>query len=265
MRSISRKPEKERWNKAALDRFVGTPWGPVPPGVKTRKKRHVYITIDRVVKHGWTPGCPRCDDWENKQLNHSKACIERFTKLYPGETHKEEMDVAKPEDASASAAAEPGQPRDVEQVVPIPKPAARSLQIIPTAAASGQRADERVAAPVVAPGLADTRSPVEMPESAHAKKGHKNMAPRPNPNNGQKPMRMYDRLKRLAHSNSPPCHGMAPLGVKNFNGCIVAVKPGPYSSSLGALTNPTPSLRASRKAAPVIMARHKASAEISTT
>ena len=97
MRSIWRKVEAERWNKAALDRMVGSPWEPVPPGMKPKQKRHVYITLERAARHGWTVGCPRCHDWENKKVEHSPACIERFSKFYPGETQKEEMKVERPE------------------------------------------------------------------------------------------------------------------------------------------------------------------------
>ncbi|CAK0856447.1 unnamed protein product, partial [Prorocentrum cordatum] len=54
-RSIWRRPEKDRWDAQLLDRFVGSPWAPVPPGVKEVKPREVYITLDRIELKRKTP------------------------------------------------------------------------------------------------------------------------------------------------------------------------------------------------------------------
>ena len=42
--------------------------------------RGVYITIERIIEHGTTPGCKACT---GDSVRHTAACRERFAKLYP--------------------------------------------------------------------------------------------------------------------------------------------------------------------------------------
>ncbi|CAK0839054.1 unnamed protein product [Prorocentrum cordatum] len=88
-RSIWRRPEKDRWDAQLLDRFVGSPWAPVPPGVMEVKPREVYITLDRIIRLGKTPGCPGCR--APGEARRAAECRERFGKLVGAEKE----DVAK--------------------------------------------------------------------------------------------------------------------------------------------------------------------------
>ncbi|CAK0821956.1 unnamed protein product, partial [Prorocentrum cordatum] len=78
-RPIWRRPEKDRWDAQLLDRFVGSPWALVPPGVKEVKPREVYITLDKIIRLGKTPGCPGCR--APGEARHTAECRERFGKL----------------------------------------------------------------------------------------------------------------------------------------------------------------------------------------
>ena len=93
-RSIWRRPEERRWEVKYLDGMVGLPWQPkgeptvVPshnqaPSTPARRAPSVYITLERQLKHGPTPGCPgcHCDDTDPKP--HNAECRQRFEKLYP--------------------------------------------------------------------------------------------------------------------------------------------------------------------------------------
>ena len=79
-RSVWRRPEPRRWEKHRLEAVTGTPWQPkgqalVVPGDNKpltlpdgRKVRSAYITLERQIKHGPTPGCPGCNclGWRGK-------------------------------------------------------------------------------------------------------------------------------------------------------------------------------------------------------
>ena len=60
----------------------------VPPTPLEPKDRSVYITLDRLVKFGDTPGCKAC---EHRTRYHTKACRERFAQL----VQKEKDEIAK--------------------------------------------------------------------------------------------------------------------------------------------------------------------------
>ena len=46
-RSIWRRPDGKRFEKAVLEKTCGSAWEPIPPSVKEVKPRQVYITVDR--------------------------------------------------------------------------------------------------------------------------------------------------------------------------------------------------------------------------
>ena len=101
-RSIWRRPENKRWEQARLNAVTGTPWQPkgsltiVPqdnqrlpaPGTPAPgtpgggRQRSVYITVERQIKHGPTPGCPGCHCSDDYPKKHSKACRLRFESIY---------------------------------------------------------------------------------------------------------------------------------------------------------------------------------------
>ena len=69
-RSCYRRPEGKRWDKTVLDGMRGTPWQPKgeptavrgqPPTPGTPGRRGVYITLERQIERGATPGCPGCN------------------------------------------------------------------------------------------------------------------------------------------------------------------------------------------------------------
>ncbi|CAK0795275.1 unnamed protein product [Prorocentrum cordatum] len=59
-RSIWRRPESARWDRKILDAMVGEPWNPkgASDAPKAAAARGVYITLDRQIQRGGTPGCP---------------------------------------------------------------------------------------------------------------------------------------------------------------------------------------------------------------
>ncbi|CAE7321841.1 GIP, partial [Symbiodinium sp. CCMP2456] len=89
------RPEPRRWEKHRLEAVTGTPWQPkalVVPGDNKpltlpdgRKGRSVYITLERQIKHGPTPGCPGCNCSAGEVKPHSPECRKRFSELYPRE------------------------------------------------------------------------------------------------------------------------------------------------------------------------------------
>ncbi|CAE7038143.1 unnamed protein product, partial [Symbiodinium sp. CCMP2592] len=93
-RSIWRRPEEKRWELKHLEGMVGLPWQPrgepttVPsdnkaPATPGRRQPSVYITLERQIKHGKTPGCPGCECDDDNPKRHNDECRKRFEKLYP--------------------------------------------------------------------------------------------------------------------------------------------------------------------------------------
>ena len=62
-------PERLRWSKEKLDSVKGVPWQP---------KGELYITLDRQIKYGQTPGCPGCFSTLDDPKRHSAECKKRF-------------------------------------------------------------------------------------------------------------------------------------------------------------------------------------------
>ena len=93
-RSIWRRPENRRWSLEHLTKTKGSPWQPrgvptvmpgtpggvVAPGTPGRQ-RSVYITLDRQIRHGPTPGCPGCSCRADDPKPHNKECKARFEGL----------------------------------------------------------------------------------------------------------------------------------------------------------------------------------------
>ena len=137
-RSIWRRPGRNRWVKKVLEEFQGTPWDPTPRKQAEPVPRGVYITLDRQIEHGPTPGCPAC---AGDSRIHSKACRERFETLVrehgrpapqtPGGT--EQADVEMPPAAGSSAAAAAGSSGSGQQQ--------QSAAAAAAAAAAGARRD----------------------------------------------------------------------------------------------------------------------------
>ncbi|CAE7846389.1 GIP, partial [Symbiodinium necroappetens] len=86
-----------KWEKHRLEAVTGTPWQPkgqalVVPGDNKpltlpdgRKVRSAYITLERQIKHGPTPGCPGCNCLAGEVKPHNAECKKRFNELYPRE------------------------------------------------------------------------------------------------------------------------------------------------------------------------------------
>ena len=118
-RSVRRRVESKRFDPTFVNRMTGLPWQPrgVPertplapgqPLPKTRlegvvsKPRGVYITAERQIKYGRTPGCPGCDiPYGDAPGKHSPECRERFTKLVEAENKKAEVAPGRPSSGSA--------------------------------------------------------------------------------------------------------------------------------------------------------------------
>ena len=81
-RSVWRRPGPKRWQLTALEAYQGMPWDPQPAAARgaagAGAPRGVYITLDRQVEHGGTPGCPAC--FGHAKV-HSAECRERFGKI----------------------------------------------------------------------------------------------------------------------------------------------------------------------------------------
>ena len=93
---------RSQMEQARLNAVTGTPWQPkgsltiVPqdnqrlpaPGTPAPstpgggRQRSVYITVERQIKHGPTPGCPGCHCSDHDPKKHSKACRLRFENIY---------------------------------------------------------------------------------------------------------------------------------------------------------------------------------------
>ena len=108
-RSIWRRPGPARWSKRALEVFTGTPWDPEPRREARPAPRGVYITLDRQIEHGGTPGCPACF---GEARAHSAACRARFEELL----RKRAADAAdEPEAAPAEPAQQPAAAQSAQQ------------------------------------------------------------------------------------------------------------------------------------------------------
>ena len=86
-RSAFRRPEGRRWDRTILDRMKGLPWQPKgepiavrgKPAPATPGRRGVYITVDRQIRHGSTPGCPGCSTaYGENPKPHNAECRARF-------------------------------------------------------------------------------------------------------------------------------------------------------------------------------------------
>jgi hypothetical protein len=80
-RSIWRQTESRRWDVKFLDRFIGDPWNPKPLAVE-RGPRGVYISLNRQIKYGGTPGCTACFGHAKQ---HTPECRKRFEELTANE------------------------------------------------------------------------------------------------------------------------------------------------------------------------------------
>ena len=60
---------------------------PVPPPLRDTKARGVYITVERIIRFGETPGCKAC---RGKAVKHTDECRERFASLVSAERDEEE-------------------------------------------------------------------------------------------------------------------------------------------------------------------------------
>eukprot|EP00435_Cladocopium_sp_Y103_P039764 s3333_g10.t1 len=88
-RSLWRRPERLRWSRDKLDSMKGVPWQPKgeptsilrPESRPERGPRSVYITLDRQIKYGQTPGCPGCNSTLEDPKRHSAECKKRFEEL----------------------------------------------------------------------------------------------------------------------------------------------------------------------------------------
>ena len=98
-RSVRRRVEAKRFDPTFVLRMVGTPWQPRGTPERTPdapgrplpagrlegvvpKPRGVYITVERQIKHGRTPGCPGCDtSYGDAPVKHNATCRARFEKL----------------------------------------------------------------------------------------------------------------------------------------------------------------------------------------
>ena len=137
-RSVWRRAGPKRWDLSKLKAVVGTPWQPkgdatmvpgtpgaVAPGTPgeslARRERSVYITLDRQIKHGPTPGCPGCHCDADNPKPRNPECRERFSKLYPKASETLE---GKP-GADAGGTAHPGSsensPMDADSPAPAEK------------------------------------------------------------------------------------------------------------------------------------------------
>ncbi len=105
-RSIWRQPEKQRWDVKVLERMVGEPWNPKPV-VEARGPRGVYISLNRQIKHGGTPGCTACFGHAKQ---HTAECRKRFEELMAKEpeTVQAEGDANLNGEGSAAPAAAQG-------------------------------------------------------------------------------------------------------------------------------------------------------------
>ena len=109
-RSLWRRPEKLRWSREKLNTIKGVPWQ--PKGEPTsmlrtdlkgvRGPRSVYITLDRQIKYGQTPGCPGCHSSLDDAKRHSEECRKRFEGLV-------KQDAKAPEEKRSITDAEMGQ------------------------------------------------------------------------------------------------------------------------------------------------------------
>jgi hypothetical protein len=60
------------------------PFDEEPPAIAPeRQQRRTYITMERVMRLGATPGCKSCKHWSNR--GHLQECIERFERLMTAE------------------------------------------------------------------------------------------------------------------------------------------------------------------------------------
>ncbi|CAK0880457.1 unnamed protein product, partial [Prorocentrum cordatum] len=135
-RSIWRRPEAQRRQTSLLDRFVGGPWQPAPPGVKEVKPKDACITMERITKFKATEGCPGCT--APGEVRHAAARRERFAR--PVAEEKERQQEAREDKALR-----------LEEPPPV-QPEARNL---PAAAGSAPAAREAASAAVT--GNAVTR------------------------------------------------------------------------------------------------------------
>ena len=87
VRSIWRRPGAARWDKQLLANFKCKPSTTASgnPATTTQmsrsvevQPRRVYITVDRILKFGQTPGCQGCRDMD---AEHTAECVKRMTEL----------------------------------------------------------------------------------------------------------------------------------------------------------------------------------------
>mgnify|MGYP000703797189 CR=1 FL=1 len=76
-----RQSEDKRWNVTFIDRMVGDPWNP-KPFAEPRGPRGVYISLNRQIKYGGTPGCTACFGHAKQ---HTPECRKRFEELTANE------------------------------------------------------------------------------------------------------------------------------------------------------------------------------------
>ncbi len=101
-RTVQRRTNARRWNKDLVEQVDALPWMPKPPRVEALEPsfRRKYITWAHVTKFGGSPGCTACSV---DGPAHSKACRERFEKIFADEAEQHATKVAM-ESASRKAA-----------------------------------------------------------------------------------------------------------------------------------------------------------------
>ena len=99
--------------------FPPEPGKAPPPTPRDPKSRAVYITVERIIKFGETPGCKAC---LGKNTKHTDACRERFAKLL--KEQREESAARKTPRGSEVIAETPLPPMPSAPTTPAPPPPA---------------------------------------------------------------------------------------------------------------------------------------------
>ena len=99
--------------------FPPEPGKAPPPTPRDPKSRAVYITVERIIKFGETPGCKAC---LGKNRKHTDACRERFAKLL--KEQREELAARKTPGGYEVIAKTPLPPMPSAPTTPAPPPPA---------------------------------------------------------------------------------------------------------------------------------------------
>ena len=112
--------------------YLEIPFSVVSPETSA-KKRHEYITLDRLIKHGVTPGCRAC---KFETTTHTPVCKARFDGLIKADKVAASRSVKgsapptveRPDESGVIASATPDPPAaaPASDEVPMPEPASSS-------------------------------------------------------------------------------------------------------------------------------------------